>query len=149
MKLVGSVNNQYTDTATYNNFTTDTTLNQGDNIFTISGDVDTSGTANNYSITKNGVPANYVINEELDQMIITALRIDLPNNSMQNEQMAYYVAEDDQNIKIKIESTSTEGDSVEVHFVFDVDGNFVGHKVSYTSADGVISYSIQIKLISE
>ena len=149
LKLVGSVNNQYTDTATYNNFTTDTTLNQGDNIFTISGDVDTSGIANNYSITKNGVPANYVINEELDQMIINALRIDLPNNSMQNEQMAYYVAEDDQNIKIKIESTSTEGDSVEVHFVFDVDGNFVGHKVSYTSVDGVISYSIQIKLISE
>ena len=82
-------------------------------------------------------------------MIINALRIDLPKNSMQNEQMAYYVAEDDQNIKIKIESTSTEGDSVEVHFVFDVDGKFVGHKVSYTSADGVISYSIQIKLISE
>lgn len=87
MKLVGSVNNQYTDTATYNNFTTDTTLNQGNNIFTIRGYVDTSGTANNYSITKNGVLANYVINEELDQMIITALRIDLPNNSMQNEQM--------------------------------------------------------------
>lgn len=149
LKLVGSVNNQYTDIAAYNNFTTDTTLNQGDNIFTISGGVDTSGIANNYSITKNGVPANYVINEELDQMIITALRIDLPYNSMQNEQKAYYVAEDDQNIKIKIESTSTKGDSVEVHFVFDVDGNFVGHKVSYTSADGVISYSIQIKLISE
>ena len=151
LKLVGSVNNQYSDTVTYNNFTTNTTLNQGDNIFTISGDVDTSGTANNYSITKNGAPANYVINEELDQMIITALGIDLPKNSMQiqNEQRTCYVAEDDQNIKIKIEGTSTEGDSVEVHYVFDVDGGFVGHKVSCTSADGVISYSIQIKLISE
>lgn len=149
LKLVGSVNNQYTDTATYNNFTTDTTLKRGNDIFTISGDVDMSGTEKNYSITKNGASADYVIDKELDQMIIPALGIDLPNNSMQNEQMAYYVAEDDQNIKIKIESTSTDGDSVVVHYVFDVDGNFVGHKVSYTSADGVTSYSIQIKLISE
>ena len=149
LKLVGSVNNQYTDTATYNNFTTDTTLKRGDDIFTISGEVDMSGTEKNYSITKNGAPEDYVINEELDPMIITALIIDLPNDSMQNEKMAYYVAEDDQNIKIKIESTSTDGDSVEVHYVFDVDGNFVGHKVSFTSADDVKSYSIQIKLISE
>ena len=149
LKLVGSVNNQYTDTATYYKFTTNTTLNQGGDIFTISGEVDMSGTEKNYSITKNGAPEDYVINAELDQMIITALGIDLPNNSIQNEQMAYYVAEDDQNIKIRIEGTSTDGDSVVVHYVFDVDGNFVGHKVSFTSADGVKSYSIQIKLISE
>ena len=151
LKLVGSVNNQYTDadTETYNNFTTDTTLKRGDDIFTISGEVDMSGTEKKYSITKNGAPEDYVINAELDQMIITALIIGLPNNSMQNEQMAWYVAEDDQNIKIKIESKSTDEDSVVVHYVFDVDGNFVGHKVSVTSADGVKSNSIQIKLISE
>ena len=36
---------------------------------------------------------------------------------------------------------------MEVYFVFDAEGNFVEHKVSMTSVDGTMSYSIQMKLV--
>ena len=53
---------------------------------------------------------------------------------------------DCENLKIKIES-SFEGGNMEVYFVFDAEGNFVEHKVSMTSVDGTMSYSIQMKLV--
>ena len=77
---------------------------------------------------------------------MTALRIDLANNSISGEAPIYFVANDSENLKVKIESSITKG-NIEVYFVFDAVGNFVGHKVSMTSIDGTMSYSIQMKLV--
>ena len=148
LNITGILNNKYNDVETYNDFITNTTLTHGKDSYVINGKVDTSGLNNEYTVTKNGEATNYVINENLHDLIMTALGIDLANNSMSSEEQIWSVAQDSENLKIKIE-INFEGGVKVVHFVFDVEGNFVGHKVSYTSADGVISYSIQIKLISE
>lgn len=95
LKFVGSVNNIYTDNQSYNTFTTDTTLKKDNYTYKIIGDIDISGISNNYSVTKNDVPSNYIINAELDSLIITALRLNLPNNSLQSEQQTYSVAQDE------------------------------------------------------
>ena len=151
LKITGNLNNKYNDVATndeptYNDFITNTTLTHGKDSYVINGKVDTSGLNNEYTVTKNGEATNFVINENLHSLIMTALRIDLANNSISSEEQIYSVAQDSENLKIKIES-NFEGGVIVVHFVFDVEGNFVGHKVSMTSVDGTMSYSIQMKLV--
>lgn len=146
LKMTGNLNNKYTDVSTYNSFTTNTTLTDGKDNYVISGKVDTSGLNNKYTVTKNGEETNFVIDATLHSLIMTALRIDLANNSISGETLIYSVAQDSENLKIKIES-NFEGGVIVVHFVFDVEGNFVGHKVSMTSVDGTMSYSIQMKLV--
>lgn len=151
LKITGNLNNKYNDVATndeptYNDFITKTTLTHGKDSYVINGKVDTSGLNNEYTVTKNGETTNFVIDENLHSLIMTALRIDLANNSISSEEQIYSVAQDSENLKIKIES-SFEGGNVEVYFVFDAEGNFVGHKVSMTSVDGTMSYSIQMKLV--
>ena len=131
---------------TYNSFTTNTTLTDGKDNYVINGQVNTADLSNGYTVTKNGETANYVIKENLHDLIMTALGIDLANNSIFGEAPIYSVAQDSENLKIKIES-DFEGGVAVVHFVFDVEGNFVGHKVSITSVDGTMSYSIQMKLV--
>lgn len=146
LKMTGNLNNNYTDVSTYNSFTTSTTLTDGKDNYVINGKVDTSGLNNKYTVTKNGEETNFVIDATLHSLIMTALRIDLANNSISVETLIYSVAQDSENLKIKIES-NFEGGVIVVHFVFDVEGNFVGHKVSMTSVDGTMSYSIQMKLV--
>lgn len=146
LKMTGNLNNNYTDVSTYNSFTTNTTLTDGKDNYVINGKVDTSGLNNKYTVTKNGEETNFVIDATLHSLIMTALRIDLANNSISGETLIYSVAQDSENLKIKIES-NFEGGVIVVHFVFDVEGNFVGHKVSMTSVDGTMSYSIQMKLV--
>lgn len=147
-KITGNLNNKYTDVETYNDFITNTTLTDGKDSYVISGKVDTSGLDNGYTVTKNGevTEGNCVIDENLHSLIMEALRIDLAKNSISSEEQIYSVAQDSENLKIKIES-NFEGGVIVVHFVFDAEGNFVGHKVSTTSADGTTSYSIQMKLV--
>lgn len=146
LNITRNLNNKYNDVATYNDFITDTTLTHGKDSYVINGKVDTSDLNNEYTVTKNGEATNFVINENLHSLIMTALRIDLANNSIFGEAPIYSVAQDSENLKIKIES-NFEGSVTVVHFVFDVEGNFVGHKVSMTSVDGTTSYSIQMKLV--
>lgn len=146
LNITGNLNNKYNNVETYNDFTTDTTLTDGKDDYVINGKVDTSDLNNEYTVTKNGEPTNFVIDENLHSLIMTALRIDLANNSISGETPIYSVAQDSENLKIKIEN-SFEGGNVEVYFVFDAEGNFVGHKVSMTSMDGTMSYSIQMKLV--
>lgn len=150
LNIAGNLNNKYNnvenDVATYNDFITKTTLTHGKDSYVINGKVDTSDLNNEYTVTKNGEATNFVIDENLHSLIMTALRIDLANNSISSEEQIYSVAQDSENLKIKIES-SFEGGNVEVYFVFDAEGNFVGHKVSMTSVDGTMSYSIQMKLV--
>ena len=144
--LTGQLNNQYSDTSFYTSFKTNTTLTDGKDNYVINGKVDTSDQNNEYTVTKNGEGTNFVIDENLHSLIMTALRIDLANNSISDETLIYSVAQDSENLKIKVEN-NFEGGVIVVHFVFDVEGNFVGHKVSMTSVDGTMSYSIQMKLV--
>ena len=146
LNITGNLNNKYNDVKNYNDFITNTTLTHGKDSYVISGKVDTSDLNNKYTVTKNGEAANFVIDANLHSLIMTALRIDLANNSIFGEAPIYSVAQDSENLKIKIES-NFEGGVTVVHFVFDVEGNFVGHKVSMTSVDGTMSYSIQMKLV--
>lgn len=146
LKMTGNLNNKYTDVSTYNDFTTNTTLTDGKDNYLIKGKVDTSDLNNEYTVTKNGEATNFVINENLHSLIMTALRIDLANNSISGESVIYSVAQDSENLKIRIES-NFEGGVIVVHFVFDSEGNFVGHKVSMENIDGTMSYSIQMKLV--
>ena len=146
LNITGNLNNKYNDVATYNDFITNTTLTHGKDNYVINGKVDTSNLNNEYTVTKNGEATNFVINEDLHDLIMTALGIDLANNSMSSEEQIWSVAQDSENLKIKVE-INFEGGVTVVHFVFDAEGNFVGHKVSMTSVDGTMSYSIQMKLV--
>ncbi len=150
LNITGNLNNKYNDVATdeptYNDFITNTTLTHGKDNYVINGKVDTSDLNNKYTVTKNGEATDFVINENLHSLIMTALRIDLANNSISGGAPIYSVAQDSENLKIKIENQHSEGFTT-VYFVFDVEGNFVGHKVSMTSVDGTMSYSIQMKLV--
>ena len=157
LNITGNLNNKYNDVATndepsYNDFITNTTLTHGKDSYVINGKVDTSGLNNEYTVTKNGEATDFVIDADLHGLIMTALGIDLAKNSIFSEEPIYSVAQDDETLKIKIESNFEDEDGVivgviVVHFVFDVEGNFVGHKVSMTSVDGTMSYSIQMKLV--
>lgn len=146
LNITGNLNNKYNDVKNYNDFITNTTLTHGKDSYVINGKVDTSGLNNGYTVTKNGEATNFVIDAKLHGLIMTALGIDLANNSMSSEEQIWSVAQDTENLKIKIELNFEDGVKV-VHFVFDVEGNFVGHKVSMTSVDGTMSYSIQMKLV--
>lgn len=151
LNITGNLNNKYNDVATndeptYNDFITNTTLTHGKDSYVINGKVDTSGLNNEYTVTKNGETTNFVIDENLHSLIMDALRIDLANNLISSEEQISSVAQDSENLKFKVES-SFGGGNVEAYFVFDAEGNFVGHKVSMTSVDGTMSYSIQMKLV--
>ena len=156
LNITGNLNNKYNDEATdeptdeptYNDFITNTTLTHGKDNYVINGKVDTSGLNNQYTVTKNGEADadNFVIDENLHSLIMTALGIDLANNSIFGDAPIYSVAQDSETLKIKVENQHSEGFTT-VYFVFDAEGNFVGHKVSVTSVDGTMSYSIQMKLV--
>lgn len=138
--LTGQLNNQYSDTSFYTSFTTNTTLTDGINNFTI------SGANNNFTITKNGESSDFIINEEIDDNIIfIALLIDAPNNLVNGHTINYYTAQDDETLKIKVESQGNEGFTT-VYFVFDNQGNLIGHKVSFETTDKTACYSFQVKL---
>lgn len=138
--LTGQLNNQYSDTSSYTSFTTNTTLTDGINDFTI------SGANNNFTITKNGVISDFIINEEIDDNIIfIALLIDAPNNLVNGHTINYYTAQDDETLKIKVESQGNEGFTT-VYFVFDNQGNLIGYKVSFETTDKTARYSFQVKL---
>ena len=87
--IAGNLNNQYADVSTYNDFTTNTTLTDGKDNYVISGKIGASDLNNEYTVTKNGEATNFVINENLHSLIMTALRIDLANNSISGETPNY------------------------------------------------------------
>lgn len=138
--LTGQLNNKYSDTSYYTSFTTNTTLTDGINDFTI------SGANNNFTITKNGESSNFIINKEIDENIIfIALLIDAPNNLVNGDTINYYTAQDDETLKIKVESQDNEGFTT-VYFVFDNQGDLIGYKVSFETTDKTACYSFQVKL---
>lgn len=145
--IEGTLNNQYTDAVTYNSFNTNTNLSDGTNNYSISGLVDTSGTNNDYTITKNGQPSDYIIDQQLDGLIMTALRIDLANIMISADTQTYSVCQDNEYIKVKIDTINSDGSTTTAYMIFDLDGNFVGHKIEVSANDNAITYSIESVLI--
>ena len=145
LKMTGNLNNNYTDVSTYNSFTTNTTLTDGKDNYVISGKVDTSGLNKEYTVTKNGEATNFVINENLHSLIMTALRIDLVNNSISGEAPIYSVTQDSETLKIRVEDQHSEGFKT-VYLVFDNQGDLIGYKVSFETTDKTACYSFQVKL---
>ena len=143
--MTGNLNNKYTDVPIYNSFTTNTTLTDGKDNYVISGKVDTSGLNNGYTVTKNGEATNFVINENLHSLIMTALRIDLVNNSISGEAPIYSVAQDSETLKNRVEDQHSEGFKT-VYLVFDNQGDLIGYKVSFETTDKTACYSFQVKL---
>lgn len=90
--------------------------------------------------------SDFIINEEIDDNIIfIALLIDAPNNLVNGDTINYYTAQDDETLKIKVESQDNEGFTT-VYFVFDNQGNLIGYKVSFVTTDKTACYSFQVKL---
>lgn len=146
-KITGTVNNKYTDVATYNDFTTNTNLTDGIDNYVISGKVDTNGTNNEYTINKNGESEEFVINESLSSLIMTALRIDIANIAISGDTQIFSVAEDSSYLKLKIENQNSDNSMSVVYYVFDNEGELVGYKVSMQNAENTMSYSIQVKFV--
>lgn len=150
IKVTGTLNNQYSDVSYYNNFTTNVILTNENDNYVLSGTINTGEEQNELTITKNDVSDDVIINDNLTDLIINALRIDLPVNSVSGENPLYYVFENENNLKIKVEDRH-ETFLAQVYFIFDKEGNFVGHKVSISGTDPEtempMSYSIQMKLL--
>lgn len=90
--------------------------------------------------------SDFIINKEIDENIIfIALLIDAPNNLVNGNAISYYTAQDDETLKIKVESQDNEGFTT-VYFVFDNQGGLIGYKVSFVTTDKTACYSFQVKL---
>ena len=75
--------------------------------------------------------SDFIINKEIDENIIfIALLIDAPINLVNGKTINYYTAQDDETLKIKVESQDNEGFTT-VYFVFDNQGGLIGYKVSF------------------
>ena len=71
---------------------------------------------------------------------------------------SYYIDSENGLIKIKMNNEQIDSDSsfgIECVYVFDSEGNYVGHQVTFTNlaqdvqVDEVLGYTIQFKLINE
>lgn len=90
--------------------------------------------------------SDFIINKEIDENIIfIALLIDAPINLVNGKTINYYTAQDDETLKIKVESQDNEGFTT-VYFVFDNQGNLIEYKVSFETTDKTACYSFQVKL---
>ena len=83
----------------------------------------------------------------IDNLLFDSARIDYPQIVAETENPIYYVATDDNFLKVKTICTwEQNGKNIdcEVILVFDNYGNYIGHQVSYN--DGEMSYCLQNKL---
>lgn len=145
-QLQGTVENKYADTS-LQVFTTNIELcdliNGGYN-YTISGTIDTdttSGATNKTEITisQGTDKLEYIFNEDMTSLILQALRIDIINNMLTSSDIGLFESIDSDYMKIKI--TFEYG---EAYYIFDSNGNFVGHKI--TTSIGEQSYSVEFKI---
>ena len=95
-------------------------------------------------------------------MLYNSFEIDLPFISLSSfsgtPTTSYYIDSENGLIKIKMNNEQIGPDSssgIECVYVFDSEGNYVGHQVTYTNlaqdvqANEVLGYTIQFKLINE
>ena len=143
-KIQGTVENKYADTS-LQVFTTNTELNGNGSYYTIEGTVDTDTTAGNESTTNltikdlHGQELGNIFSSDVDPFIFKALQIDVVTNMVFSGDIQYFECVDGNYLKLKM----TFGDG-EAYYIFDSNGNFVGHKI--TTSIGEQSYSVEFKI---
>ena len=146
-QLQGTVANKYIADTSLQIFTTNTELcdliNGGYN-YIISGTIDTDttpGATNKTEITisHGAEKPEYIFNEDMTSLILQALRIDIINNVLASPDIALFESIDSDYMKIKI--TFGYG---EAYYIFDSVGNFVGHRVAFSS--DTMSYSVEFRI---
>ena len=145
-KIQGTVENKYGDDS-LQIFTTNTELSDLINggYYTIEGTVDTDTTAG-YENTTNltikdlqGQELKHIFNSNVDTFIFKALQIDVVTNMVFSGDIQYFECVDGNYLKLKM--TFDDG---EAYYIFDSNGNFVGHKI--TTSIGEQSYSVEFKI---
>lgn len=145
-KIQGTVENKYGDDS-LQIFTTNTELSDLINggYYTIEGTVDTDTTAG-YENTTNltikdlhGQELKHIFNSNVDTFIFKALQIDVVTNMVFSGDIQYFECVDENYLKLKM--TFDDG---EAYYIFDSNGNFVGHKI--TTSIGEQSYSVEFKI---
>ena len=145
-QLQGTVKNKYAD-ASLQVFTTNTELSDlinGGYNYIISGTIDTDttpGATNKTEITisQGTDKPEHIFNEDITSLILQALQIDIINNVLTSPDIGLFESIDSDYMKIKI--TFAYG---EAYYIFDSVGNFVGHRVAFSS--DTMSYSVEFRI---
>lgn len=147
-QLQGTVENKYAD-ASLQVFTTNTELSDlinGGYNYIISGTIDTdttSGATNEtkFTISQGENKPEYIFNEDMTSLILQALQIDIIKNMLASSDIdiGFFESIDSDYMKIKI--TFGYG---EAYLIFDSVGNFVGHRLAFSS--DTMSYSVEFKI---
>lgn len=147
-KIQGTVENKYGDDS-LQIFTTNTELSDLINggYYTIEGTVDTDTTAGYENTTNLTIKdlheqeLEHIFNSNVDPFIFKALQIDVVTNMGFSEDIhiQYFECVDGNYLKLKM--TFDDG---EAYYIFDSNGNFVGHKI--TTSIGEQSYSVEFKI---
>lgn len=146
-QLQGIVENKYADTS-LQVFTTNTELSDlinGGYNYTISGTIDTdttSGDTNKTDITisQGTDKPEYIFNEDMTSLILQALQIDIINNMLAFSDIGLFEESIDSDY-MKIKITFEYG---KAYYIFDSNGNFVGHRLAFSSDS--MSYSVEFKI---
>ena len=152
-KLQGKVENKYivenneTDTTSLQIFKTNTELNLiNGGYYTIEGTVDTDTTSGNESATKltikdfHGQELEHIINSDVDPYIFKALQIDVVTSMGFSGDIQYFECVDENYLKLKM--TFDDG---EAYYIFDSNGNFVGHKITVDVSNETENYSYSVE----
>ena len=146
-QLQGTVENKYADNTSLQVFTTNTELSDlinGGYNYTISGTINTDTTPGatdktEITISHGTDKPKYIFNEDMTSLILQVLRIDIINNVLTSPDIALFESIDSDYMKIKI--TFEHG---EAYYIFDSNGNFVGHRLAFSS--DTMSYSVEFKI---
>ena len=145
-KIQGTVENKYEDDF-LQIFKTNTKLSDliNGSYYTIEGTVDTD-TTEGYENTTNltikdlhGQELENIFSSDVDTFIFKALQIDVLNNLDFSGDIQYFECVDENYLKLKMTF-----DYGEAYYIFDSNGNFVGHKI--TTSIGEQSYSVEFKI---
>lgn len=145
-KMQGTVGNKYEDDF-LQIFKTNTKLSDliNGSYYTIEGTVDTDtteGYENTTNLTINdlhGQELGKIFSSDVDSFIFKALHIDVLNNLDFSGDIQYFECVDGNYLKLKMTF-----DYGEAYYIFDSNGNFVGHKI--TTSIGEQSYSVEFKI---
>lgn len=145
-QLQGTVENKYED-GYLQIFKTNTELSDlinGGYNYIVNGTIDTdttSGATNKTEITisQGTNKPEYIFNKAMTSLILQALQINVLNNLDFSGDIQYFECVDENYLKLKM--TFDDG---EAYYIFDSDGNFVGHRVAFSS--DTMSCSVEFKI---
>lgn len=130
-------------------------------LYTLNGTISSrSGTETNVTVQEIGGSSNQISGNYSD-ILYNSFGIDLPFISLSTfsgtPTTSYYIDSENGLIKIKMNNEQIGSDSslgIECVYIFDSEGNYVGHQVTFTNleqdvqANEVLGYTIQFKLIN-